>query len=122
MDPRVTKHAELIIDYATNTRRGDNVLIQLPDDGLPLAQELYRLAANKGANPLILLTPTEATRQYYEINKSYLNNFPKHLYELTRNSDVIISIRGENNLKALSNVEPEKMSIRSVALREIKET
>ncbi|MFH0897943.1 MAG: aminopeptidase [Candidatus Bathyarchaeota archaeon] len=121
MDPRVKKHAELIIGYATNTRRGDNVLIQLSDAGLILAQELYRLTAKRGANPAILITPTETTRQYYEINKSYLKNFPKHLYELTRNSDVIISIRGEDNLKALSNVEPEKMSIRSAALKEIQE-
>lgn len=117
----MTKHAELIIGYATTTKKGDNVLIQLSDAGLPLAQELYRLAAERGANPLILVTPTEATRQYYDIDATYLKNFPRHLYELTRNSDVIISIRGETNLKALSNVDPEKLSIRSVALKEIQE-
>jgi len=119
MDPRVTKHAELIIDYSTNTKKGDNVLIQLTDAGMELAQELYRLAARRGANPLIVVTPTEATRQYYEIDRRYLKNFPTHLYELTKNSDVIISVRGENNLKALSNVEPEKISTRSVTLKRI---
>ena len=119
MDSRITKHAELIVDYATNMKEGDNVLIQLTDDGIELAQEIYRLAANKGANPLIVVTPTEATRQYYVIDRKYLKNLPKHLYELIRNSEVIISIRGRNNLKALSNVEPDKISVRSIALKDI---
>jgi len=121
LDPRITKHAELIIGYATGTKRGDNVLIQLTDSGMELAQEIYRLAANMGANPLIVVTPTETTRQYYDIDKSYLKNFPKHLYEVTKNSDIIINIRGDNNLKALSNVEPERISIRSIALKEIQD-
>lgn len=122
LDPRITQHAKHIIDYATSTKKGDNVLIQLTDYGIELAQEIHRLAAKIGANPLITITPTEVTSQYYGINKSYLKNFPKHVYALTKNSDVIINIRGENNLKALSNVEPERMSIRSIALKEIQET
>lgn len=121
LDPRVAKHAELIVDYSTNIKKGDNVLIQLTDAGMELAQEIYRLAASRGANPLIVVTPTEATRQYYEIDRRYLKNFPKHVYELTKSSDVIISVRGENNLKALSNVDPERISTRSIALKEIQE-
>ncbi len=121
MDSRVTRHAELIVDYSTGIKRGDNVLIQLTDAGMELAQEIYRLAAGRGANPLIVVTPTEVTRQYYDIDAQYLKNFPKHVYELTKSSDVIISIRGEDNLKALSNVDPKKISTRSVALQELQE-
>ncbi|MDQ1280959.1 MAG: Aminopeptidase [Thermoproteota archaeon] len=122
LDPRITKQAEHIIEYATKTKKDDNVLIQLTDYGIELAQEIYLLAARKGANPLITVTPTETTRQYYDIDTSFLRNFPKHVYELTKNTDIIVSIRGENNLKALSNVEPERMSIRSSALKEIQES
>jgi len=121
LDPRVTKHAELIVDYSTNIKNGDNVLIQLTDTGMELAREVYRLAVGRGANPIIVVTPTEATRQYYDIDVRYLKNFPKHVYELTKNSDVIISIRGEDNLKAFSNVDPKKISTRSVALKDIQE-
>ena len=121
MDPRVTKHAELIVDYSTQMKEGDNVLIQLTDTGMELAQELYRLAASRGANPLIVITPTETTRQYYNIDPKYLNNFPEHLYELTKNSDIIVSIRSEDNLKALSSVDPKKLSTRSIALKNIQE-
>ena len=28
MDPKITKHAKLILDYSTDTKKGDNVLIQ----------------------------------------------------------------------------------------------
>ncbi|MFH0749102.1 MAG: aminopeptidase [Candidatus Bathyarchaeota archaeon] len=121
MDSRIIKHAELVISYATKTKTGDNVLIQLTDAGLELAQEIYRQAVHKGANPLIVVTPTEATRQYYDVDTKYLRNFPEHFYELVKKSDVIISIRGENNLKALSNVEPDKICLRSIALKDIQE-
>jgi len=119
LDPRITKHAEIIVNYSTRTKERDNLLIQLSDYGMELAQEIFRFAVNRGANPIIVVTPTEATRQYYNIDSKYLNNFPQHVYELVKNSDIIVTIRGGNNLKALSNVQPAKISLRSTVLKKI---
>ena len=122
MDPRITRHAELIVNYSTKTKEGDNVLIQLTDCGMELAKEVYRLSFERGASPLILVTPTESTRQYYVLVKTeFLNLMPKHLLALVKASDVVISIRGESNPKSFSNVDSKRISLRQAALKEISE-
>ena len=122
MDPRITRHAELIVSYSTSTKEGDNVLIQLTDCGIELAKEIYRLSFERGASPLIVVTPTESTRQYYAlVKKEYLSLMPEHLLALVKASDVVVSIRGESNPKAFSNVDSKRISLRQTALKEISE-
>lgn len=122
LDPRITEHAKLLVDYSTKTKEGDNVLIQVTDHGLDLATEIYKLVAQRGANPLIEVTPTEATRGYYGmVEDKYLNLVPGHVLALVKASDVVISIRSKSNLKALSGVNSKRISTRQLALNEIKE-
>ena len=122
LDPRITEFAKLIVGYSTQTKEEDNVLVQLSDCGMELATEIYRLAVEIGASPLIVVTPTEATREYYTVVKEkYLSLVPKHTLALMKASDVVISIRGEGNPRALSNINPRKMSARQIALKEITE-
>ncbi len=114
MDPRIEKHARIIVDYSTKVREGDNLLITYSDFGKPLAIEVYKLAASKGASPLIITTPTEAVRGYFEVTpERFLEVFPQHYYELVKASDVVVSIRGEETTRYLSTTEPEKISQRS---------
>ena len=122
MDPRITRHAKIIVDYSTRIKRGDNVLIQISDLGTDLAIEIHKQASRKGASCLIVASPTEAAEAYYQVTPNkYLKIFPDHLYQLVRASDVVISIRGESNTRALSNVEPSKISLRSTILHRIQE-
>lgn len=127
MDPRVKEHARLLIEYSTTVKNGDNVLIQMTDCGIDLANEIYKQASMVGANPLICYggypwdgMPTELIREYYDSTpEEFLKNFPLHQYELVKSSDVIIHIRSENNLMSLTNIDPKKISLRAVALKRI---
>ncbi|MEM2982451.1 MAG: aminopeptidase [Candidatus Bathyarchaeia archaeon] len=122
MDPRVTKHAKIIVDYSTRIRKGDNVLIQISDQGLDLAVEILRQASRRGASCLITSQPVDAAEAYYKNTPNeYLKIFPKHIYSLVKASDVIISIRGEANTRSLSAIEPSKLSLRSATLEKIQE-
>lgn len=122
MDQRATEHARLLVEYSTKVKEGDKVLIQVTDCGMELATEVYRLASALGASPLITATPSEAERGYYGVvQEKYLSLVPGHLLALVKASDVVISIRGESNLKALSGVDPRKISARQLALRDIQE-
>jgi len=122
MDPRVTEHAKLIVTYATGVKKGDQVLIVASDYGLDLASEVYKEAAKLGASPLIVMTPSEVTRAYYEVTpEDYLDIFPKHLYELTKASDVVFSIRSDINTKTLGNVNPRKLTRRDKTVRPIQD-
>jgi len=46
---------------------------------------------------------------------------PKHHFELVKASDVIISIKSNSNTKSLRNVDPKKISIRSKALKNLRD-
>jgi len=122
MDPRVTEHAKLIVTYATGVKKGDQVLIMASDYGLDLASEIYKEAAKLGGSPLIMMTPSEVNRAYYEVtSEEFLDLFPNHLYELTKASDVVISIRSDINTKTLGNVDPKKQTRRDKTLRKIQD-
>jgi aminopeptidase len=122
MDPRVSQHAKLIVTYATRVKKGDQVLIMASDFGLDLASEVYKEAAKLGGSPIIMMTPSEVTRSYYEITpEEYLDIFPKHLYELTKASDVVVSIRSDINTKTLGNVNPKKLTRRDKTTRPIQD-
>ena len=122
MDPRVTEHAKLIVTYATGIKKGDQVLIMASDYGLDLVSEIYNEAAKSGGSPLIMMTPSEVNRAYYEVtSEEFLDLFPNHLYDLTKASDVIISIRSDINTKTLGNVDPKKQTRRDKTLRKIQD-
>ncbi len=120
MDPRVSEHAKILVNYSTKVRKGDQVLIGITDGGRDLATEIYKEASRLGASLLIVTVPTEALRGYYEVTpEDYLNVFPQHYYELVRASDVVISIHSEENTRYLSTVDPKRISARSLALKRI---
>ena len=122
MDPRIVQHAKIIVDYSTGIKKGDNVLIQISDFGVDLATEIHKRVSRLGASCLIVTSPTEAAEAYYQFTPNrYLKIFPDHLYQLAKASDVFISIRGESNTRALSNVDPSKISLRSTVLQRIQE-
>ncbi len=122
LDPRISKHAETLVNYSTKVKKGENLLVQVSDEGMDLAIEIYKKAAQLGANPLILSFPAEAMRGYYELTpEKFLQNFPSHMYALVKASDVIISIMSSNNTRFLSNIDPKLLGIRSRALMSIQE-
>lgn len=120
MDPRVLEHAKILVSYSTKVKKGDNVIIRVTDYGRDLATEIYKEASRLGASPLIITLPTEAIRGYYELTpEEYLQVFPKHYYELTKASDVVIFIRSDENTKYLSGVDPKRISARRLTVKEI---
>ncbi len=122
MESRIQRFAHVIVHTATKVQKGDQVLIQIVDEGQDLATEVYREVAQAGGQPLILTTPSEAARAFYEVaDTTTLAAMPRHYLNLVRASDVIISIRSDSNTMSLSNVNPQKLSARSKALQPLQE-
>ncbi len=120
MDSRIGELAAILVNHSTRVEVGDNVLIQYSDEGMDLGAEIHKKCSRKGANTLILTTPIEVVKSYYDVTpEGYLENFPSHYYALVRSSDVIISIRSNQNTKALSSVDANRISKRRIATRKI---
>jgi aminopeptidase len=122
MDTRLRNFAKLIVNNATRISKGDNVLIQISDRGHEFALELYKQIVEKGGQPLLVSTPTELLRAFYNnADSETIATLPTHYYQLVQASDVIISIRSEANTKSLSNVPSHKISARAKTLMPIQE-
>jgi len=122
LDSRLYDFAKLIVHTSTKVKRGDNVIIQIIDEGQDLATEIYKEVVHVGGHPLIISTPSEATRGFYEIaDDETITTMPKHYFNLVEASDVIISIRSNINTKSLSNVNPKRISLRSKTLKKLQE-
>lgn len=122
MDNRIADFAKLIVTTSTSVKRGEDVLIQITDEGRDLATEIYKEVVRAGAHPLIITTPSEAMRGYYEIaDDDTLEAAPNHYFQLVKNTDVIIFIRSESNTKNLNSIDPHRISTRNKALKDIRE-
>jgi aminopeptidase len=122
LDSRLFDFAKLIVHTSTRVKRGDNVIIQISDKGQDLAIEIYKEVVHVGGHPLIIATPSEATRGFFNIaDDETIKTIPKHYFDLVKASDVIISIRSNVNTKSLSNVNPQRISLRSKTLKKLQE-
>jgi aminopeptidase len=118
MDERILKQAEVLVDHSTRVRQNDMVLIRYFDHGLDLAKAVYASVVKRGASALITQLPTEAQKSLYDLSPDgSLSMIPLHEYAAAAASNVVISIRGEENLKALSSVDKKKIGLRSTGTR-----
>jgi len=59
MDPRVKRHAEVLMRYSLALKKGDKLIIQGEHFTLPLIKECYRLALELGAHPQVKILNSE---------------------------------------------------------------
>jgi aminopeptidase len=122
MDNRLMDFAKLLVHTSTKVKRGDTVLIQIVDEGQALATEISKEVARVGGQPLIIMTPSEATRGFYQVaDDDTLTIMPTHYLALVKASDVIVSIRSNTTTTSLSNIDSTKIRARSKALQPLQE-
>jgi len=123
VDPRIVEHAKVLVRHSTKVGKGDSVLIAVTDpSGIPLAVEVYKETVVAGGSPLIIAMPSDAVRGHFKLaSEEYLKIFPKHYFELVKASDVVINIRSDENTRFLADIDPKRMSIRDLTLRQITE-
>ena len=122
MDPRTTKLAELLVNYSTEVKPGDRVVIQGEVTSIPLINETLRHTLRAGGLPTLLLNSDEFMETYYaeagEEQLQYISPVEKISIE---EMDVAIFIRSAKNTRALTGVAPEKQALRQSALRPLRD-
>jgi len=112
IDPRITKLADNLVNYSCAVQPGEKILIEAIDVPHEFTTECVRLAAEKGALPLVLLKSnpvdrmlrTHATREQFEL----IAEFEKQQME---NVQCYIGARGNQNVAELSDVPGDRMKI-----------
>jgi len=109
-DPRIAKLASLILDHSVKLQKGENILIELTDNGEDLAAELIRQAYERGANPFLNIINKRLQREWIAgSNVEQIRRQAK--YDMPRMEDMhaCVSIRGTLNSAEWSGIPAEKM-------------
>ncbi len=104
------EHAKIIVEWSTEIKPGDMVTIAASPASHDLAVAVSKEVARAGGIPMVLMSSEEIARAFFDgASEETLKIFPKHEKSLTESTDVFIFIRSPVNIKALANVEPNKM-------------
>jgi len=119
-DPRYLNLAKLLVEYSTQLKKGDRVLIDaidIPDD---FTIELMRAARRAGATPLVEVRHGRITREVLRGTEHKHAALVRDL-EMFRMKRVqaYIALRGSANINESSDVPSDRMSLYSRLLRPV---
>ncbi|MFZ8791992.1 MAG: aminopeptidase [Thermosphaera aggregans] len=121
LDPRISKQAEIIVDYSLNLKPGEEVVINASVEAIPLVRELVRKIVEKEAYPLLIRLDEESiTEAFYKYApQNVLTHVSIIEKEIVEKASASISIISPSHTKPLANVDPEKIKTRAQARREL---
>jgi aminopeptidase len=108
MDPRIREHASVVVDHSIDLQAGDDLVIDAHPVAEDLVVALHELAADRGANPLVV---QDRLGERYQ--RAFLRNreefeTPGHMEALYEAMDKYIAIRANENVTETSDVDPER--------------
>nr|MBN1229160.1 aminopeptidase [Anaerolineae bacterium] len=123
MDPRVSKLADLLVNYSVAVQPDDLVLVRFNTLAEEAGLEVYREVLKAGGNPIVQMLSESAAEVFYktasDMQLEFLNPVESWLVE---NVDVRITLGAVQNSKALTNIDPTRMSIARKANAQLTET
>ena len=108
-DPRLTRLADILVNYSARVRKNDLVKIMGSAVTEPLLVEIFKAVLHAGGQPYLTMNSDEATEAFLKLagnsQLDYANPVLQHEMETI---DCLITTWGESNTRALSNVDPAK--------------
>jgi aminopeptidase len=122
-DPRLTKLANLLVNYSVDVQSGEWVVINADTVAIPLVREVYRAVLRRGGHANVLLS--DEALGYISLQESsdeQLEWVSPLEMQMIENVDVMIALRATNNTRALNNVDPAKSARRQASRRPFMQT
>jgi aminopeptidase len=122
-DPRLEKLADVLVNYSVGVKKDQIVRISGPAVSQPLIVAVYEKVLAAGGHPLVRMAPDELQelllKRASDAQLKFLN--PVSLFEFEK-IDCSIGLWGEENTKALSNVDPSRIGLSQAARKPLLET
>lgn len=114
-DPRVSKLAQILVNYSVKVKQGDLVYIrgfEYSLEAMPLIREVYREILRAGGHPHVTLMREESLDYIFfsEASEAQLSHVDPLRDYVIRNFDGEIIIMGNSNTRYLSGVDPQRQS------------
>lgn len=122
-DPRVENLAKVLVNYSTEVKPGDWVLVQGNVLALPLVDEVVRQALRAGGNVNVLMDSEELSESVLITSSDEQLKWVSPVESmLIEKVDCLINLRASGNTRSLNGVAPEKQRLRQTARRQIMQT
>ena len=122
-DPRLTKLADVLVNYSVAVKPGQLVRLSGPPVATPLVVELYRATLAAGGHPMVRMSPEELGEIFIkhatDEQLAYVSPVTAFEYEKI---DASIGIWAEENTRAMTNADPKRMGMASAARRPLSQT
>ena len=121
-DPRFDKLAQLLVEYSTQLKRGETVLIESFDVPDEMTIALVRAARKAGAIPFTQIQRARVTRELaLNASERQLNLTAIHELARMKKMDAYVGLRGSHNVTELSDVPPEQMKLVAKKMRPVQD-
>jgi len=121
-DARFDKLAALLVNYSTNLKRDEKVLIETFDAPDEMTIALIRAVRKAKAVPFVQVQRAQVSRELaLEIDERQLNLTAAHELARMKKMDAYIAIRGSNNISELNDVPIDKMKLVAKKLRPLQD-
>ncbi|HEX3872444.1 MAG TPA: aminopeptidase [Pirellulales bacterium] len=112
MDPRLTKLADVLVNYSTGVKKGELVRIGGNALSRPLIAALYRAVLKAGGHPVLAVAFDECAEILLADGTDDQLRFEDPLAQhAIETIDVSISMWGQDNTKALSRFDPSRQAL-----------
>lgn len=112
LDPRMTKLADVLVNYACAVKPGEKILFEAIDIPLEFAEECVRIAAKAGGLPLVTLKSNRVNRALMMAGTKPQWDLIADVEKLRmENVQCYVGIRGNPNVSELSDVPADKQKI-----------
>lgn len=112
LDPRMTRLAEVLVNYSCAVRPGEKILIEAIDIPHEFTAECVRAAHAAGAAPLVLLKSNQISRALMRAGSEANWGLTADVEELQmKGVQCYIGVRGNPNVAELSDVPAEKQRL-----------
>lgn len=117
------RYANVLVNFALGSgngiKKGDVVLLQVPECAKPLLIALRKAVLLAGGHPILWMIPDEIAKEFYELaQEHHLDFFPEKYYKgLVEQIDHLIFVEADMNPRELEAINPEKVMRRSKAYK-----
>jgi aminopeptidase len=123
MDPRVERHAAVIVDHCLDLQAGDEVLLMVPSVAEDLAVALAERAGDRGAFPIHVGGSARSHRAFIRaMDPEAFDEPPAAYVALAERADAAVSVRASTNTHQTSDVPPEKNAAFAQLMQPIEES
>jgi aminopeptidase len=119
-DPRYTKLAKLLVEYSTELKPGERILLDMIDVPDEFTVEMVRAVRSAGAIPLVETRHTRVTRELLmETSLEHAELVRDLEMSRMRKMQAYVAVRGSMNANENSDVPSDRMALYTRTLRPV---